>query len=156
MPSPINILGAFGLALGAVFGITGTFVTQPHIRGLLWAVDGAGLVMATTLLARKYFRTAHDVVAAGLLVFATAEAVMLSRNRRWSHGKRAVVCGGHSVMGDRAPPHQHPEAIRASCAAAGRRQCDPPCSHLSGNFLGRATAANVGILAFFMPIPSSS
>ncbi len=34
--------------------------------------------MAAALLALKYFRTGHDLVAAGFLVFAIAEAVMLS------------------------------------------------------------------------------
>jgi hypothetical protein len=52
----INIVAAFGLALGAVFGMAGTFVSQPHIQALLWAIDGAGLVLAAALLALKYFR----------------------------------------------------------------------------------------------------
>ncbi len=30
---------------------------------LLWAIDAAGLVMATALLALKYFRAGHDLVA---------------------------------------------------------------------------------------------
>ena len=75
---PINIVAAFDLGLGAVFGMAGTLVTQPNVQGLLWAIDGAGLTMATTLLAIKYFRTGHDLVAAGFMVFAVAEAVMMS------------------------------------------------------------------------------
>jgi hypothetical protein len=76
--SPVNFVAAFGLALGALFGMAGTFVVQPHLQALLWAIDGAGLVMATALLALKYFRTEQDLVAAGFLVFAIAEAVILS------------------------------------------------------------------------------
>ena len=76
--SPINLVAAFGLALGAVFGMAGTFVAQPNIQSLLWAIDGAGLVMAAALLTLKYFRMGHDLVAGGFLVFAIAEAVMLS------------------------------------------------------------------------------
>jgi hypothetical protein len=76
--SSINIVATFGLALGAVFGMAGTFVTQPNVQALLWAIDGAGLVMAAALLALKYFRTGHDLVAGGFLVFAIAEAVLMS------------------------------------------------------------------------------
>ena len=76
--NPINVVAAFGLALGAVFGMAGTFVAQSNLQALLWAIDGAGLVTAAALLALKYFRTGDDVVAGGFLVFANAEAVMLS------------------------------------------------------------------------------
>jgi hypothetical protein len=76
--NPINIVAALGLALGAVFGMAGTFVAQPNLQALLWAIDGAGLVMAAALLTLKYSRMGHDVVAAGFLVFAVAEAVLMS------------------------------------------------------------------------------
>lgn len=76
--TPINAVAAVGLALGGVFGMAGTFVAQPNLQALLWAIDGAGLVMATALLALKFFRTGHDVVAAGFLVFAIGEGVLMS------------------------------------------------------------------------------
>jgi hypothetical protein len=38
--SSINIVAALGLALGAVFGLAGTFVVQPDIQALLCAIDG--------------------------------------------------------------------------------------------------------------------
>ncbi len=60
--NPINIIAAVGLALGAVFGMAGTFAAQPNIQALLWAIDGAGLVMAAALLTVKYFREGHDLV----------------------------------------------------------------------------------------------
>jgi hypothetical protein len=76
--NPIDVVAAFGLALGAVFGMAGTFVAQPNLQALLWAIDSVGLVTAAALLALKYFRTGDDVVAGGFLVFAIAEAVILS------------------------------------------------------------------------------
>jgi hypothetical protein len=76
--NPINSLSAIGLALGALCGMAGTFVTHPHIQALLWAIDGAALVMAAALLTLKHFRSGKDVVAAGFLVFAIAEAVLMS------------------------------------------------------------------------------
>jgi hypothetical protein len=74
----LNLTAAAGLALGAVFGMAGTFVTQDYVRSAAWAIDGAGLVMAASLLSMKYFRKGNDFVAAGFLVFALGEGVMLS------------------------------------------------------------------------------
>ena len=74
----IDLVAAFGLTLGAVFGMAGTFMTQPPLQALSWAIDGAGLVMAGALLALKCARLGRDIVAGGFLVFAIAEAVMMS------------------------------------------------------------------------------
>src|SRR6266849_5786168 len=76
--NPINIIAAIGLGLGAVFGMAGTFVVQPALQAVLWAIDGGGLVMAAAILCLKYFRMGQDIVAAGFLVFAIAEAVLMS------------------------------------------------------------------------------
>ncbi len=35
------MVAAFGHALGSVFGMAGTFVAQPNLQALLWAIDGA-------------------------------------------------------------------------------------------------------------------
>jgi hypothetical protein len=74
----INNLAVIGLALGAIFGPVGTFVSQTEVRALLWAIDATGLVMATALLCLKYFRLEKDIVAGGFLVFAIGESVLLS------------------------------------------------------------------------------
>ncbi len=95
--SPTNIVAAVGLALGAVFGMAGTFAAQPHMQALLWAIDGAGLVMAAALLALKYFRTGHDLVAAGFLVFAIAEAVMLSGTAAGPAGSVPAFAAGTAL-----------------------------------------------------------
>ena len=73
----INVIAAIGLALGGALGLAGAMVTQQNVQAMLWAVDGAGLVMAAALLATKYFRTENDVVAGGFLVFAVGEGVIL-------------------------------------------------------------------------------
>jgi len=41
-------------------------------------IDSVGLIVATALLALKYFRAGNDCVAAGFLVFAMGESVILS------------------------------------------------------------------------------
>ena len=56
MRDPINVIAAIGLVLGGALGIAGAMVPQPHPQALLWAIDGAGLVMATALLTLKPFR----------------------------------------------------------------------------------------------------
>ena len=75
---PVDLLAASGLALGAGFGMAGSFVAEPRLQALLWGIDSSGLVMATVLLALKWFRAGHDVPAGGFLVFAAGSTVMLS------------------------------------------------------------------------------
>ena len=74
----LNTVAAIGLALGGVFGMLGTMVTDPNLRAAAWGIDSVGLVVATSLLSLKFFRTGADMLAAGFLVFAIGEAVMLS------------------------------------------------------------------------------
>jgi hypothetical protein len=78
MHRSVNVVAIIGLALGSVFGLAGAAVTQPNLRAFLWAIDSAGLVMATALLALKYFLSRNDIVAGGFLVFAIGEGVLLS------------------------------------------------------------------------------
>jgi hypothetical protein len=78
MKNPVKLLIVVGLCLGAVLGMVGTMVTDPGIRALSWAVDSVGLILATALLALHYFRQNIDLVAAGFVVYAIGEGVMLS------------------------------------------------------------------------------
>ena len=78
MKNPANVVAAIGLALGGVFGMLGTMVAERNLQAAFWAFDGVSLVVATALLALKFFRTGNDVVAAGFLVFTIGESVMLA------------------------------------------------------------------------------
>ncbi len=78
MRSPLDVVAAIGLALGGVFGLAGTVVADPSLRAAFWAIDSAGLVVATSLLALRFFRGGNDCVAAGFLVFAIGEGLILS------------------------------------------------------------------------------
>jgi hypothetical protein len=78
MRNPTNVAAAIGLALGGVFGMLGTTVSERNLQAAFWAVDGVALVVATALLALRFFRTGNDVVAAGFLVFTIGESVMLA------------------------------------------------------------------------------
>jgi hypothetical protein len=77
MKTSEKIVAIVGLALGGVFGMAGTFVAQPNLRAIFWAIDGVGLIVATSLLALHYFRKDNNLVAAGFLVYAIGEGVML-------------------------------------------------------------------------------
>ena len=73
-----QLVSSGGLVIGSALGMAGTFVPSDPIRGLLWGLDGVALVVATALLAIHYLRKGHDVVAAGFLVFALGEVLILS------------------------------------------------------------------------------
>jgi len=77
MKTPLKIVAVVGIALGGILGMFGTMVTAQNLRAISWAVDGAALVVAATILALIFFRKGNDCVAAGFLVYAIGEAVML-------------------------------------------------------------------------------
>jgi len=72
------VLAAAGLAVGGVFGLAGTFAPSAALRGLAWGIDGLALVMASALLTLRYYRHNEDMVAAGFLVFAIGEGLIVS------------------------------------------------------------------------------
>ena len=84
----LDRIAAGGLLVGAVFGLAGTFVASPTLQASLWAIDSVALVVATSLLALRYLRGGVEVVAAGFLVFAIGEGVLLSGT---AAGPRASV-----------------------------------------------------------------
>ena len=74
----LDLVAIAGLATGAIFGIAGTMVSYAPLRQLMWGVDGVALIVATTLLAIRFFRNGHDSIAAGFLVFAIGESLLVS------------------------------------------------------------------------------
>jgi hypothetical protein len=77
MKKPLKIVAVIGIALGGALGMLGAMVTAQNVRAISWAIDGAALVVAASILALMYFRKGNDCVAAGFLVYAIGEAVML-------------------------------------------------------------------------------
>jgi hypothetical protein len=90
----LNRVAAGGLLIGAAFGLAGTFVSSAHLQASLWAIDSVGLVIATTLLALKYFRAGADIVAGGCLVFAIGEGVLLSGTAAGPSGSVPAFAAG--------------------------------------------------------------
>lgn len=74
----LRILSIAGLALGAVLGMAGSVVAASNVRAVCWAIDATGLIVATVILALAHHRAGRPEVAAGFLVYAIGEAVMLT------------------------------------------------------------------------------
>jgi hypothetical protein len=73
----VNRIAAGGLALGALFGLAGTLVTDDLVRQVFWAIDGVGIIVATALLAVRFARLDEEGVSAGFLVFALGETLLV-------------------------------------------------------------------------------
>jgi len=74
----VKITASIGLFIGGIFGMVGSFVSSASLRSLTWGLDGVGLILASALLTVYYFRKGFDLTAAGFLVFAIGEALILS------------------------------------------------------------------------------
>lgn len=73
-----QIAAPFGLVVGAVFGVAGTFASSAPVRGLLWGIDGVALVVAGALLTIYHMGRGNNLRAAGFLVFVAGETLILS------------------------------------------------------------------------------
>jgi hypothetical protein len=96
-PVTLDRIAALGLLIGGVFGLAGTFVGPPTLQATLWAIDSVALVVATALLAIRYFRTGADLVAAGFLVFAIGEGVLLSGTAAGPSGSVPAFAAGTAL-----------------------------------------------------------
>jgi hypothetical protein len=74
----LRVLISIGLGVGGALGMAGTFAPSAPLRGLAWGIDGIALVMACVLLTLRFFRLGQDIVAAGFLVFAIGESLLVS------------------------------------------------------------------------------
>jgi hypothetical protein len=118
----IDCLAALGLLIGAVFGLAGTLVASPHVQASLWAIDSVGLVIASSLLALKYFRAGSDIVAGGFLVFAIGEGVLLSGTAAGPGGSVPALAAGTALWAAGlaliSAPRQMPPWLRMLGAVA--------------------------------------
>ena len=93
----LDRIAAGGLLVGAVFGLAGTVAASPTLQASLWAIDSVALVVATSLLALRYFRAGIDIVAAGFLVFAIGEGVLLSGTAAGSSASVPAFAAGTAL-----------------------------------------------------------
>lgn len=76
MNTKLNNLASIGLALGAIFGTSGSIFTEPIMQIVQYQISSIGLTVACALLTMKFLREEKDFIAAGFLLFAIGEAVM--------------------------------------------------------------------------------
>jgi len=93
-PTRPDIVVAVGLAIGGIFGLAGTVAGTAALRQSFWGIDGVGLVVATTLLAIRFLRSGDDFVAAGFLVFAIGESLLVSGTAAGLEGSVPSFGGG--------------------------------------------------------------
>ncbi len=89
-----DVLILAGLAAGAVFGMAGTLVAEDTLRQVLWGIDGLGLIVATALLAVRHIRHGDELVAAGFLVFAIGESLLVGGLAGGLEAGRPLFAGG--------------------------------------------------------------
>lgn len=77
MTPNLRILVVAGLVAGGVLGMAGSVVTGSDVRAVCWAIDGVGVIIATTILALTFVRSGRLEIAAGFLIYAIGESVML-------------------------------------------------------------------------------
>ena len=156
MHSSINVIAAIGLALGGAFGLAGAMVTQQNAQGILWAIDGAGLVMAASLLAIKYLRTGNDLVAGGFLVFAIGEgAILLSAPAAGFAGSIPAFAAGTALWGTSLLLVSIPKLFAVPISDPRHRERHPVFDHRGKHLLGRAAAADFGAAANLRLSPAS-
>jgi hypothetical protein len=73
-----RLFAALGLAVGAALGMAGSFAQTDALRGLAWGLDGVSLVIASSLLVIIEMRNERNLLAAGFLVFAIGQGLVLS------------------------------------------------------------------------------
>ena len=112
----LDVVAAIGLGIGGVFGIAGTLVSAAALRQTLWGIDGVALVAATALLAVKFLRQACDSLAAGFLVFAIGESLLVSGNAAGLAASVPSFGGGMALWGAGllliSAPRQFPSWVR--------------------------------------------
>jgi hypothetical protein len=78
MTKSLRVLAVAGLLAGVILGMTGSMVAAANVRAVCWAIDATGLIAATAILALNYLRIGRLDVAAGFLVYAIGEGIMLT------------------------------------------------------------------------------
>jgi hypothetical protein len=74
----LRVIASIGLIVGALLGMAGTFAPSVSLRGLAWGIDGVAIIVASALLTIYYFRGGQDFIAAGFIVLAIGESLVLS------------------------------------------------------------------------------
>jgi hypothetical protein len=125
-----DIIAIVGLILGATLGIGGTLVSTDSLRQIFWMMDGVGVVVATSLLAVRFVRGGDDIGAAGFIVFALGESLLVSGNAAGLEASVPSFGGGVALWSGPHQPFEQPGHVdtcrprRCSGAVRDRRLPD--------------------------------
>lgn len=92
-----NLLAAVGLAIGALFGMGGSFIPDPTMQIASYEISSIALTAACALLAIKFIRDEKDFIATGFLLLAIGEAVMTAGAALGSTGGQASFGAGMAL-----------------------------------------------------------
>ena len=92
-----NTLASIGLAVGAVFGISGSIFTEPTLQIALYQISSVALTAACALLTVKFLRDGKDYAATGFLLFAIGEAVMSAGTALGQVGAQPAFAAGMAL-----------------------------------------------------------
>ena len=88
-----KVIATVGLAIGAIFGVSGSiFVDPPVLQIALYEISSVALVSVAVFLAVKYLKENLDLLATGFFIFAIGEAIM-------TVGSPLGVVGGQPSFG---------------------------------------------------------
>ncbi len=76
MNSNTHFIAMIGLAIGALFGMSGLVFTSPLVQTALFVFSGVGLSLGLLLLSRMFLKQGEEFTGMGFLVFGIGEAVL--------------------------------------------------------------------------------
>lgn len=80
--APVRHVAAWGMVGWILLGLAGAVVPEGGPRDVLWLLSGVGLVTGGMAAAAVYRSKGMDLHAAGFMVLAIAEAVMIAGHNR--------------------------------------------------------------------------
>jgi len=95
--SNLKLIGVVGLALGAIFGASGSMIGGPVAQILLYQISSLGLTVGCLTLGILFLRKNEDILCIGFLTLAIAEAVMSGGTANGQIGGQASFGAGMAL-----------------------------------------------------------
>jgi len=111
-------------------------------------------VVATALRALKFFRKGNDLAAAGFVVFAIGEGVMLVGTATTLAASVPSFAAGTALWSAALLLTSIPPGVRELDTSGGHNRCNSVCRHIGKNPLGGTDVTNLLAIALLcIPVP---